>query len=83
MLRSWQKAASQIVDLCFDLYYTSSMKKNNFVLQIKRTTVDLLKETPQQRAERLAGRRLTTQTVPNKKRKSRAQMKQQFHRGEY
>ncbi len=59
------------------------MKKNDFIIKINRTASDMLKENNQQRKERLAGRRLTTQIVPNKKKKSRAQMKQQFHRGEY
>ena len=59
------------------------MKKNSFVIKINRTALDMLKENSQQRKERLAGRRLTTQTVPNKKKQSRAQMKQKFCRGEY
>lgn len=59
------------------------MKKNNFVIKINRNTFDVLKENSQQRKERLVGRRLTTQTVPNKKKQSRAQMKQKFNRGEY
>ena len=59
------------------------MKKNKFVIKLNRNASDLLKENDQQRKERLAGRRLNTQTAPNKKKQSRAQMKQKFNRGEY
>ena len=59
------------------------MKKRDFIIKIDRNAFDVLKENSQQRKERLAGRKLTTQTVPNKKKKSRAQMRQQFYRGEY
>lgn len=59
------------------------MKKNKFVIKLNRNAFDVLKENDQQRKERLAGRRLNTQTVPNKKKQSRAQMKQKFNRGEY
>lgn len=59
------------------------MKKSKFVIKLNRSASDILKENDQQRKERLAGRRLNTQTVPNKKKQSRAQMKQKFNRGEY
>ena len=59
------------------------MKKRDYIIKINRSAFDVLKENDQQRKERLAGRRLTTQTVPNKKKQSRAQMKQKFNRGEY
>ena len=58
------------------------MKKNKFVIKLNKDAFDILKENDQQRKERLAGRRLTTQTVPNKKKQSRAQIKQQIYRGE-
>lgn len=59
------------------------MKGNKFTIKINKDPFDILKENSQQRKERLAGRRLTTQTLPNKKKKSRAQIKQQFHREIY
>lgn len=59
------------------------MKKNKFIINIDRNAFSVLKENSQQRKERLAGRRLGTQTVPNRKKQSRAQMKQRFSREEY
>ena len=43
------------------------MKKNKFVIKLNRNASDLF----------------NTQTAPNKKKQSRAQMKQKFNRGEY
>lgn len=74
---------SLLVDSSSLLLYNNGMKKNKFVIKLNRSASDMLKENDQQRKERLAGRRLTTQTVPNKKKRSRAQMKQKFNRGEY
>ena len=57
--------------------------KKRMVISTDRKPEDILKENKEQRTERLAGRNLSTQVIPNKKRKTRAQLKQRFDKEGY
>lgn len=55
------------------------MKK--VTIKVKRNPTSITKETNQERVDRInSSRKLGTQTIPNKKKISRAQQKQRDHR---
>ena len=55
------------------------MKK--VTIKVKRNPTSITKETNQERIDRInSSRKLGTQTIPNKKKISRAQQKQRDHR---
>lgn len=55
--------------------------KKRIVIKTKCDPTSLIKETNQERVDRInASRRLSTQTIPNKKKISRAQQKHRDHK---
>lgn len=55
--------------------------RKNIIIKTKCNPTSLVKETNQERIDRInASRRLSTQTIPNKKKISRAQQKRRDHK---